>query len=74
MSTDVLHYVASICLIVITIFVSWAGYRAIKILNKVDYILLGVTELTDEVKNIKNGVKMSLASLISGLANIIKRR
>ncbi len=66
-SGEVFNYVAAFSFALLAVFVSWACYRLVQTLEKVDGILNEVKGVTADIEIFKNGLKMGLVTLISAL-------
>lgn len=66
-SSDFFNYSTAMLFGVLVVFVSWASYRLIKTLEKIDLLLLEIKGVTDEIDLFKSGIRMGLVTLITAL-------
>jgi len=71
-SADVFNYVVTLAFVVLAGFLSWASYRLVKTLERLDLILADIKGALDEIEGFKSGLKMGIVSLISALVGRIK--
>lgn len=66
-SADVFYYVVALSFAILAVFLSWACYRTVRTLEKVDGILDEIKGMANEIEIFRSGIKIGLVSLISAL-------